>query len=148
MPEEVMRRPGLIVGVTIVELLLALSLVAFSIFLVVLMRSPEIRQSYDAAEEVFGLKIAAGVMVVPGIFMLLAAFGMWKDKLWGWWLALLIDFGMAATLFTSVIEDGWRVADREDLTLAVLSLVPVILLLIPVVRKHYWGSSEASVMKR
>jgi cell division protein FtsW (lipid II flippase) len=120
------------------ELLLALSLVALSMFLVVLMRSAEIRQSYDVAEEVFGLKIAAGVMVVPGVFMLLAAFGLWKDKLWGWWLALLIDLGLFAILFMSVIDDGWRVAGR----LAVLSLVPVILLFTPRVRKHYWGTLE------
>lgn len=139
-----MRRPGLIVSVTIVELLLALSLVALSIFLVVQMRSPEIRQSYDVAEEMFGLKIAAGVLVVPGIFMLLAAFGMWKDKIWGWWLALLIDLALTVTLFTSVFDDGWRVADRQDIGLALLSLVPLFLLFLPAVRKHYWGASGRS----
>ena len=143
-----MRRSGLVVGVTIVELLLALLLVGISVFLVVWMRSPEISQSQDAADEIFGLKIAVGVLVVPGFIMLLAALGMWKDKLWGWWLALLIDLGIAVTLIYGVIDDGWRVADKEDIALAVTSAVPVLLLLIPTVRKHYWQSSQMTLRQQ
>jgi uncharacterized membrane protein (DUF2068 family) len=140
-----MRRSGLVIGVTIVELLLALLLVGISIFLALWMRSAEVQQSLNAADEIFGLRIAALVLVIPGVIMLLAAMGMWKDKLWGWWLALLIDLSIATTLFYSVIDDGWRVADREDIALAVISVVPIVLLLIPAVRKHYWQNSETSL---
>ena len=133
-----MRRSGLVVGVTIIELLLALGLMGISIFLVVWIRSPEIRQSHDAADEIFGLKIAAGVLIIPGVIMLSAALGMWKDKLWGWWLALLVDVGISATLIYSIIDDGWRVMDKEDIALASISVVPIVLLLVPGVRKYYW----------
>jgi uncharacterized membrane protein (DUF2068 family) len=143
-----MRRSSLIVGVTIVELLLALLLVGISIFLVVWMRSPEVQQSSNAADEIFGLKMAAGVLVIPGVSMLLAALGLWKDKLWGWWLALLVDLAIAVTLIYGVIDDGWRVADSEDISLAVISVVPIVLLLIPAVRKHYWQGSDSSLPVR
>jgi hypothetical protein len=141
-PEATMKSSGLITGVTLMQFLLGLLCVGVSIFLLVLIRSAGIRQANDAAAVISGLKIAAGVIGPPGLLALVGAYGMRKDRLWGWWVSLLVDFGAASILACGVIADGWKNLDPELIILTLGFAMPVVLLLLPSVRRFYRGSSS------
>lgn len=136
-----MKRSGLITGVTVLQLLLGLLYVGASIFLLFLIRSPATRQGYDPAAAIWGLKVAASVTGPLALLALVGAYGMRKDRPWGWWVSFLIDFGVASALVFSVIDDGWKNLDPELIILALVFLTPVVWLLLPGVRTFYRGSS-------
>ena len=137
-----MKRSGLITGITLMQLLLGLLCVGVSIYLLFLIRSPQIRQTHDAVAAIRGLKVAAGIIGPPGLLALVGAYGMCKDRLWGWWVSLLVDFGVASVLAYSVIDDGWKNLDSELNLLTLGFAIPVVLLLLPGVRRYYRRSSS------
>lgn len=140
-----MKRPGLITTVTILQLLLALLLLGTAVYVLLLTRSPETLKQPDAADTIEGLKIGAAVIGIPALVLLLGAFGLWKRKLWGWWVTLLVDLGIEATLIYSLFEDGWREVEREDIVLAACFAIFPILMLLPKVTKSYWKRSNPQV---
>jgi uncharacterized membrane protein (DUF2068 family) len=113
-------------------------MLALPVYLLVLTGTSETRSSPDAAGEIFGLRIAAAVVGAPALVAMVAWFGLWKGKLWGWWLTLLTDLGLVGVFVYSLIDDGWKHVDWEVVALTVLALVPVVYLLLPLVRKSYW----------
>lgn len=134
------KRSGWIAGVVVAQLLYGLLLLALPVYLLVLTRTSEVRNGAHAAEEISGLRIAAAIVGCPAIVLLVAWIGLWKEKLWGWWLTVLADLGLVAIFVYSLIDDGWKNIDREVATLAVIAMVPVIWLLLPKVRRFYWRS--------
>lgn len=137
-----MKRPRLVTGVTIIEFLLALLLAGIAIYVLLLTGSPEILNEPDAADAVHGLKIGAAVLSIPALVLLLGVYGLWKGKLWGWWLAFLVNIGIETTLVYGVLEDGWREAEREDIILAACFAIFPVLMLLPRVVKYYWRPSN------
>jgi len=137
-----MKRSGRITGVTIMQLLIALLLVGLCAYLLLLARFPQTRPGSDPASAVWGLEIAAGTIAPFASFALVGAYGMWRDRLWGWWLAFLADGIFAGVLMYCVADDGWNNADPELIVSTALCLVPVILLLLPPVRRFYWETSR------
>ena len=137
-----MKRSGLITGVTTMQLLMALLLVGLCAYLFFLARSPETRQASDPSAAVWGLEVAAGIIAPFASLALAGAYGMWRDRLWGWWLSFLADAIFAGVLVYSVIDDGWSNADTELVICTVVSLLPVILLLLPSVRRFYRAASQ------
>jgi hypothetical protein len=123
---------------TVVQALQAVLCLGVAVYLYALMFSAEISRAPDAGETIHGLKIAAGVLFVPGIVLLVAAFGLWGENLWGWWLAFLGDFGWASLLLYSMIDDGWANLDGSLLAVFAVSVIPVAILLLPSVRRNYW----------
>jgi MFS family permease len=134
-----MRRSGWVTGVTVIQLLVALTLAGGAIYLLVLTRSPEILNDKDEAEAAHGLRIAAAICAPLALIYLASVYGLWKDKLWGWWLGFLLNLAAAGTLVYSVIDDGWSHSDATDIALPVAFIVLLALFVIPAVRRHYWG---------
>ena len=126
-----MNRSGWITGAIVVQALWALALVGLAVFLLILARtaSPEVSA---------GLKTGAEVLGMPALLAIASWYGLWKETLWGWWLALVTDFGLLAIFIYSVVDDGWGNIDWEMVGITVISAIVPVALLIPVVRRFYW----------
>jgi uncharacterized membrane protein (DUF2068 family) len=141
-----MKRAGWVTGATVAQVLLGLLLCGTSLFLLSLIRSPEIKQGDSAAQAILGIKIAAGLIAPLGLLVLAGAYGLWKDKLWGWWLALLADLGLFSVFVYSLIDDGWNSMEWDTVVFTILPLVPIVFLLLPPVRRFYWRSGPSQVL--
>lgn len=138
-----MRRSGWVTGVTVIQLLVALTLAGGTIYLLALARSPEILNDKDGAQAAHGLRIAAGLCGPLALIYFASVYGLGKDKLWGWWLGFLLNLAAAGTLAYSVIDDGWSHSDATDIALPVAFIVLLALFVIPAVREHYWGPGDS-----
>ncbi len=133
-----MKRPGLVTGVALAHLLLALVLLALSLFLLLQTRSPEVNGEPDAADDIQGLRLAAGILGVPGLLILAAFAGLWRGKRWGWSLVVLIDACIAGVFVYVLIDDGLSHPDRDILGLAVTFVAALGLLFLPGVLRFFW----------
>jgi len=130
-----MNRSRWISVVTVTQLLYAITLASLSVYLLVLSRWSEPR-SGPKADEVRGLLIGSAVFAGPALLTLVGWFGLFRSKLWGWWLAFLADVAVLCMFIYSMIDDGWRV-DWDMATFSALSAILPMLLLLPRVRKFY-----------
>jgi len=135
-----MKRSPLITVVYVLQFLLGLVLAGLSIYVLALTRSLETLADPDAAGTVHGLLIGALVLGIPALITLIAAWGLWKGRLWGWVLSLATDVGVLA-VFTYDILDG-NSHDGSDIALAVSFVVALVLLQWPQVRKFYWSGNS------
>jgi hypothetical protein len=126
-----MRRWGWILAARVAQLLLGSLLAGMSLYLLSLIRSPEIKRAEAAAEAVLGLKIASGLIAPLAWLVLAGARGLSQDKLWGWWFAVLTDFGLVGVFAYGLIDDGWNSIDWGMVTSARIPLVAMVLLLCP-----------------
>ncbi|MGA8502898.1 MAG: DUF2127 domain-containing protein [Candidatus Sulfotelmatobacter sp.] len=133
-----MKRSGWITGAVVLQLLYTLMMLALPVYLLVLTRASETRSGPDAQASIAGLKIAAAVLLGPALVALAGWIGLWKEKLWGWWLTVLTDLGLVALLVYSMMDDGWHNIEWDVVVLSVIPLVLVIHLLLPKVRRFYW----------
>jgi len=130
-----MKRPAPVVVVNVVQTLLGLLLAGITVYLIVLTRSKETLAEQDAADAVRGLLIGALVLGIPAVITLIAAVGLWKGRFWGWVLSLATDVGMVAVLLYSLMDENEM--DAEMLVMTAGFVVPLVLLLLPVVRKFF-----------
>jgi len=133
------KRSGWITGVVALQLLYTFAVLALPVYLLILTRAPETRNGPDAAEEVAGLRIAAAVVGGPAVVALIAWFGLWRGKLWGWCLTVLMDLGLVGVFVFSLIDDGRNNIDGVVVALTASAIVTVVYLLLPKVRRFYWG---------
>src|SRR5438270_4733874 len=75
--------------VAAIQLLFGVALVAGGLYLLGLTRAAEMRISRDAERAIGGLYTAAALFLPLGVVMLIGGTAMWKNKLWGWWLAVI-----------------------------------------------------------
>lgn len=137
-----MKRSGWITGVIVVQALWMLTLVGLPIYLLILARSSAIRSGPDAADAAHGLRVGAAVIALPAVLAIASSFGLWKQKLWGWWVALVSNSLMTGMLIYSTMDEN--TIDWDMFGLTVISAVLPILLLLPVVRKFYWRVAESA----
>jgi len=137
-----MKRPALVTVVNVVQTLLGLLLAGITVYLIVLTESKEILAEQEAADTVRGLLIGALVLGIPAVITLIAAVGLWKGRFWGWVLSLATDVGVVAVLVYSMIDDNG--IDTEMLVMTAGFVVPVVLLLLPAVRRFFWTSSQST----
>jgi uncharacterized membrane protein (DUF2068 family) len=135
-----MKRSPLITIVNVLQSLLGLVLAGLTIYLLALTRSRETLADPDAADTVHGLLIGAAVLGIPALITLIAAWGLWKQRFWGWVLSLATDVGMLAVLIYSMIDERHR--DGDEIALAAGFVGSTVLLLLPEVRKFYWNESH------
>jgi hypothetical protein len=138
LPQVTMKRPVAVTGVTLLQFLLGFLWLGMTFYLLLISRSAGMKQRPDPAAAILGLEIAAAVVAPGAFFGLIAAYALRKDKVWGWWLSLSINAAFAVMLTYSMIDEGWEGLDPEMLGFTLLSLMPVILLFLPVVRQFYW----------
>lgn len=135
-----MKRPGVVTAVNVVQVLLGLVLAGTTLYLIKLTRSKEILAEPDSADAVHGLLIGALVIGIPAVITLIAVLGLWKGRFWGWVLSLATDVGMLGVLVYSMVDDNEM--DTEMFVLAAGFIVPLVLLLLPAVRKFYWSGIQ------
>jgi hypothetical protein len=132
------RDSGWVTGAVVVQFLWALVMLVLPGYLLLLTSSSAILGQRDEAEAVSGLEIAAAILVLPALVAAAAWVGLWKGKLWGWWLGLAGNLTVLVVLAYSMLDDGWRNPDWEMAGLTALSAVPLVFLLLPAVRDSYW----------
>ncbi len=132
-----MKRPLLVTVATVVQWALGIGSGALIVYLLVLTRSQETLTAKDPADEIQGLEIGAAVFILPTILYFVAARGMQKRKVWGWWIALLMNIAAAMIFVYNVFDEGIHKFDSAEFSFAAGFLVVVGLLLLPVVRKFY-----------
>ncbi|HEV2196337.1 MAG TPA: hypothetical protein VGR55_12210 [Candidatus Acidoferrum sp.] len=132
-----------VTSVTVLQFLLGFLWLGITIYLLLISRSAEMKQGSDSAAAIRGLEIAAAVVAPGAFFGLIAAYALGKGKLWGCWLSLIINVAFALVLIYSMIDDGWADLDMEMVAFTFLSLLPVVLLFLPVVRQFYWRKPAA-----
>jgi hypothetical protein len=132
------KNSGWVTGAMVVHFLWALTLLAFPVFLLLLTRTSAIQSEPDAADAVSGLKIAAAILFPPGLIAGVAWFGLWKGKLWGWWLALAGDVAVTGLLAYGMFDDGWHNPDWDLAGIMVAAFLPLVLILLPAVRNAIW----------
>lgn len=115
----------------VVQALWGVTLMGLVVFLLIMARTA-------GPEAWAGLKTGATVLIVPALLAISSWYGLWKQTLWGWWLALLTDFALLAMFVYSMMDDGLGNIDWEMAGITVTSAIAPILLLIPVVRRFYW----------
>jgi hypothetical protein len=137
-----MKRSPLITIVNVLQSFLGLVLAGLTGYLLALTRSRETLAEPDASETVHGLLIGAVVLGVPALITLVAAWGLWKRRFWGWALSLATDVGVLAVFVYNVVGEN----DREDdeIALAAGFVVPIVLLLLPAVRKYFWNAGTTA----
>ena len=133
-----MKRSPLITIVNVLQSFLGLVLAGLTVYLLALTRSRETLAEPDASETVHGLLIGAVVLGVPALITLVAAWGLWKRRFWGWALSLATDVGVLAVFVYNVVGENDR--EGDEIALAAGFVVPIVLLLLPAVRKFFWNA--------
>jgi hypothetical protein len=141
-PSPAMKRSGWIVGVVVIQAMWMLLLVALASYLLVLARSSSIVNDPDGPDAAHGLRLGAAVIAVPAAFAIASCYGLWKRKLWGWWVGLLSNTALLGTLIYSMTDENTIDWDMVGVT-TVAAVLPL-LLLVPVVRKFYWQGRKAA----
>lgn len=136
-----MKRSVLVTAIAVLQSLLTLVLAGVTIYLVWLAHSPNILAEPDAADASHGLMIGAKVIAGPAIVSCISSWGLWKNKRWGWWLALVMHVIIFATLAYGTLNENS--IDTEEIVVTLCFLVVPILLLLPRVRKAYWSSAAS-----
>jgi len=86
------------------------------------------------------------VFVVLGVLALVCWWGLGKEELWGWWLALCANAVICGLLILDSLSLGLRETYFQPATIALLSTAGVVLLLTPAVRKLYSTRSSMQVV--
>jgi hypothetical protein len=131
------KRSRWVTGALVLQLLYTLMLLALPVYLLGLTRAPETRSGPDAQASITGLEIATAIIGGPALVGLVGWLGLWKEKLWGWWLTVLTDLGLVAALVYSMMDDGWHNIEWDVVVVSVIGVVPVVYLLLPQVRRFY-----------
>jgi len=137
-----MKRSPLITLVNVLQSFLGLALAGLTVYVLALTRSRETLAEPDAAETVHGLLIGAAVLGVPALITLIAAWGLWKRRFWGWALSLATDVGVLAVFVYNVVGENDR--EGDEIALAASFVVPIVLLLLPAVRKFFWNAGTTA----
>ena len=139
-----MKRSRWVTGVVVAHFLSAAVFTGACFVLLVLIRQTGLEQGEDRASTITGLKIALGVLVPIAIAILVGALGLARNKLWGWWFAFLTDAVLFVIFLYSMIDDGLRSIDWDVSAFTAASLVLMVWLLVPRVRRFYWNSDSVA----
>jgi hypothetical protein len=131
-----MKRPGLVTLANVLQFLLGLVLAGLAIYLFKETRAPETVSDPDAAATIHELMIGTIVLGVPALITLIAAWGMWENRFWGWALSLATDVGVLLVLVFNLFTQSNRANSEPVLAVGVTASLVVVLL--PTVRKFYW----------
>jgi hypothetical protein len=85
--------------------------------------------------------LVLAILGLLAVLVTLSSWGLWKNKAWGWWLAVLMDLvGLITYLWDPVTRRVWP--DKDELAFIVLFIVLVGFLLIPQVRRFFLRKKE------
>lgn len=135
LPVATPKRSAWTIGAIALQALWAVVLIVVSIYLLThTPRSPEHALTLRLTGVMFGL---------PGIIAAAGCCGLWKSKRWGWWLSLIPDGVIASIFIYAVIDDArMGIVDGTLVGTTVLASITPLYLLLPVVRRFYWGGAQ------
>ena len=134
----------MISGINWVQWLLGVISAALVVYLLALTRSQETLNAKDPAEEIHGLEIGAAALALPALVYVVSAYGMQKGRRWGWRLALVMNIVSAATFVYGIFDVETRQVDKDVIPFAAGFVVVVAWLLLPTVRKFFWGGQATT----
>lgn len=138
-----MKRTSWITGAIAYHLLLMLVMVGGAVYLLWLTHEARVRGGPDAADDIFGLEMGAAGASVPALLGVAGCFGLWRRKRWGWWATLVVDAVLVFAFVSGMISDAHDI-NAELASFAVASVIAVILLLLPVVRRSCLSVAAAA----
>jgi hypothetical protein len=94
----------------------------------------------NSATPSHGLKLALIIALPLAVAASVASCGMWKQRAWGWWTALVLNLLAVLTMVSDLINGEPDLGDFAGAALFVISLA---LLLPAQVRKHFLRSNHA-----
>ncbi|HXW92802.1 MAG TPA: hypothetical protein VEK33_19800 [Terriglobales bacterium] len=136
------KRSGWVTGVVVAHFLVGALFLGACILLLILIR--QTKPEENAATTIQGLKESAGILAPLALLVFVGAWGLWKGRLWGWWIASLTDAGLLGIFVYSMIDDGLSNIDWDMAALTVAAFVLVVLVLVPPVRQFYWGRTTGA----
>lgn len=133
---RIVKRSGWVTGVVVAHFLCGALFLAACILLLILIRQMKLEE--NSATAIQGLKQGAGILAPLAMVVFVGAWGLWKGRLWGWWVASLTDAGLLGIFVYSMIDDGLSNLDWDMAALTAAAFVLVVLVLVPPVRRFYW----------
>ena len=137
-----MKRSGWVTGVVVAHLLVGALFLGACILLLILIH--QTKPEENGATTIQGLKEGIGILAPLALVVFVGAWGLWKGRLWGWWVASLADVGLLGIFVYSMIDDGLSNIDWDMATLTAAAFVLVVLVLVPPVRRFYWGGTTGA----
>ena len=133
-----MKRSGLITALAVVQLLIGAVSLSIALYLLALMRSPEIANDQGALQ---GLRIASVSIAIFAVPTLISAIAIWQLRRWGQWLSItLYAMTVCALLYSPVIEHDPM--DGSDITMTVIFVGLLIVFSLPQVGRQLRKSSQ------
>jgi uncharacterized membrane protein (DUF2068 family) len=132
-----MKRTGWITVAILYQLLYMLVLLGGAVYLLWLTHQARVHGRPGAGDDVFGLVMGAAGAGIPALLGVIGCFGLWQGKRWGWWVMLVVDAVLVFAFVSGMISDASDI-DAALIVFSVASVVAVVLLLLPVVRRVYW----------
>jgi len=130
-------RPTMATGVAGFQTVMAIILCAAVVYLWVVSLSSRVTHSNNALQVALEMRIAGTVVLLPAILAVIASWGLWKNRTWGWWIALVLSVLILAPMVLDVIEE--RALELDDMAATVPFLIFAVLLFVPKVRRFYWS---------
>lgn len=119
------------------QLFYAISLIGVSLYLLILGYRWDFR--IETAKDMI---VASAILGAPGVLAFGGWWGLQKQKLWGWVIALCADTLLVFIFTYSVADDGVRNTDWDMAAYTILSWIVAACLLIPSVRRYYVRGHE------
>ncbi len=137
-----MQRPRAITAITVLHLAYAALLAALTAYCMVLARHAATISKPDAGGAASGLVIGAVCLGVFAVLYAISAAGLWRVRRWGWVLALAVNALVPFFVLLDIFVDRDR--DPDNWVPLVMFGVPILLLLLPAVRRPFFRAATAS----
>lgn len=90
------QRPMVLIALVILTALLGASAIGIGLYFIV------VDMSRPPGPMGGLLALLGGMVLVPGVFELMLAYGLWKLRMWSWWLSV-IAHGLVAVLVATIL---------------------------------------------
>jgi len=115
---------------------MALVLCAAVIYLWAVSISSRVAQSLNPAQVAMEMRIAGTAVLLPAILAVIASWGLWKNRAWGWWIAVVLSLLVLAPMVWEAIDDR-AMPELDDIAVTVPFVIYLVLLFVPKVRRFY-----------
>jgi hypothetical protein len=135
-----MPRPRLITAIAAMQTAYTLLMAGLTVMCVFLWRSA--LRKPNAAGEVYGLMVGALVLGILAVLFAVCATGLWRFRRWGWVFSLALNALVVFLILWDVFID--RDYDPDSWTGLALFGIPMVLLLLPAVRRPFFPKNKAA----
>ena len=122
---------------------MALVLCAAVIYLWAVSISSRVAQSLNPAQVAMEMRIAGTAVLLPAILAVIASWGLWKNRAWGWWIAVVLSLLVLAPMVWEAIDDR-AMPELDDIAVTVPFVIYRVLLFVPKVRRFYLSRRETT----